>query len=436
MLKLSQRGAIQFIVILILLAGIVGVVYLVTAGPLKIFPKASVSGPVTPTTSFTLSRGPLIKPYIVGEEVAVQILVHSDIAAANLFNAKINFDSQVLQLGRVDVTSPFIKNWVEQYWGDPGKISLVGGVPNPGFQTQPQDTAVMATLYFTALKPGSTTISFDDTSVIYSNADNTNILVSKNPITLELIKQDVTIPEKSIAYNLQAGWNGLGIPLNNPDQSPAQLLEATGGKCTDIQGFNPSSGQATFYTSDPAKAVLNSLTQIVGGQGYLVRCTTPASLTLTGPAYVTAMPQLMVSNNQYISLPKDKTMTAQEFLEAVSNNNLNCTNVYHWVNDGWEGHRTGSPLNNFQMNDKEAYNVKCVSPTTVSPSPSATPQPGTGDGNGDGKVDLTDLSVLLSDFNKTSGFRKGIELNGDGKINSFDFSLMRNLLAEKKVIKG
>lgn len=46
MSKLSQRGAIHLIVPIILLLGIIGGVYLVTAGPLKFFPKASVSGPI------------------------------------------------------------------------------------------------------------------------------------------------------------------------------------------------------------------------------------------------------------------------------------------------------------------------------------------------------------------------------------------------------
>lgn len=43
---LDQRGAVQFIVPLILLGGIIVGVYLVTSGPLKLFPKASVSSPI------------------------------------------------------------------------------------------------------------------------------------------------------------------------------------------------------------------------------------------------------------------------------------------------------------------------------------------------------------------------------------------------------
>lgn len=48
-----EAGAIQLIVILILLAGIVVGVYLVTSGPLKLFPQARearVSGPIPKPT--------------------------------------------------------------------------------------------------------------------------------------------------------------------------------------------------------------------------------------------------------------------------------------------------------------------------------------------------------------------------------------------------
>ncbi len=59
-----------------------------------------------------------------------------------------------------------------------------------------------------------------------------------------------------------------------------------------------------------------------------------------------------------------------------------------------------------------------------------------GDGNSDGKVDLVDMSVLLTDFNKEQGFREPIDMLEDGKINTFDFSLHRKMLIDLKVIKG
>lgn len=66
-----------------------------------------------------------------------------------------------------------------------------------------------------------------------------------------------------------------------------------------------------------------------------------------------------------------------------------------------------------------------------------TPPPGNkGDGNKDGKINLVDMSILLTDFNKEQGFREPIDMNGDGKINTFDFSLHRKLLIDTGIIKG
>lgn len=61
---------------------------------------------------------------------------------------------------------------------------------------------------------------------------------------------------------------------------------------------------------------------------------------------------------------------------------------------------------------------------------------GSGDGNNDGKVNFADLSVLLTDYNKTQGYRTGVDINGDGIINSFDFGLMRNLLIKNGLVKS
>lgn len=274
--KLNQQGVIHLLLPLILIAGIIGGVYLITNGnPLKLFSRASVSVPLNPITSFTLS--PNSNDIKVGDTVGVKILVRSDITEANLFTAKIKYPKDFLQVVKVDYPNSFIKNWAErnhdQYLDNTyGEISLVGGVPNPGFKTTfGQAPASMAVIYFKALKTGSASISFSDDSAIYSNADNLNILTQKQPI-------HPTITSRSVSG-----------PIDHP---------------------------------------------------------------------------------------------------------------------------------------------------IVSPTPAPSAGPGLGDGNKDGKINLVDLSVLLADFNKNNGIRTGIDMNGDGVINSFDFSLLKNVLIANKVIKG
>lgn len=84
----------------------------------------------------------------MGEEVEVKLTVRSDIVAANLFTAKVNYDIQYLRLNRVQkvASTAYFKNWVEEYTGDAGKISLAAGAPNPGFQTSAGDNPEMATI--------------------------------------------------------------------------------------------------------------------------------------------------------------------------------------------------------------------------------------------------------------------------------------------------
>ena len=47
-----------------------------------------------------------------------------------------------------------------------------------------------------------------------------------------------------------------------------------------------------------------------------------------------------------------------------------------------------------------------------------------GDVNGDNKVDATDLSMLIADFGKTSGYNPGSDINGDKKVDATDLSIL------------
>ena len=59
---------------------------------------------------------------------------------------------------------------------------------------------------------------------------------------------------------------------------------------------------------------------------------------------------------------------------------------------------------------------------TISRGGSGADKPG--DVNGDGKVDATDLSMLISDFGKTSGYNPGSDINGDKKVDATDLSIL------------
>lgn len=146
--------------------------------------------------SFILSANPL--EATIGGQIRVSVLIKSDLDAANLFVAKLKFPNDLLQAQSIDLrsestSSGFIKNWFISNWventidNNTGSVSLVGGVPNPGFQTQPESSgSAMADVIFVPVKAGDAKIAFDDTSAIYRNSDNINILVAKKNATVKI----------------------------------------------------------------------------------------------------------------------------------------------------------------------------------------------------------------------------------------------------------
>jgi len=571
--RLNQRGAIaQVLVLLLLAAGLIGGLYLVQH-PQIFKPKAAPQLPQNPETSFELElENTAIAPFpdettppnlTIGAKFRVDIYARADTDAANLFSAKLKYSRDTVEFVEINKRDgqSFVKNWVENSENN-GLVSLVGGMPSPGVKTDPKVGAyLLGSVIFKAKKTGTAIIELSDSSAIYSNTNNINILTARkgaisvaiqdtppptpsptpstfsctslsveggiqvknnsgvtvyyvvdsggvvkitvypSPSTTKLEWKEVarsqnlpegkftipvdranttvyyTVPEnsgnqlegvdvradapwdgknpqlscptvtfavqsalvidpidpiviggESITYTInENGWTMIGIPLTITMAS-ADFLNLTNGKCTAIQGFDASAGQARAYFSDPAKKVLNSLTQVTGGNGYLIDCSAPVTFGLSGTA-ITSLPGLVDSGVQYISVPKGYNKTAEQFLtEASTNSSLNCTEVNRYIHGGWEGHIRGLAPNNFQMDDLAGYSVKCVAGGPVPPTV------GTGDGNGNGQIDLGDMSVLLTAYNKPESYKVAVDLNGDGVVNTFDFFLMKTLLIQEEPV--
>lgn len=400
--KLNERGVVHIFLIIVLLLGIIASVYLVLEGP-KIFkPRASEIKPASPEVSFTLQKGTTsdcnnvfckyfpVDPSSGDEPLVVDLYARSDFETANLFSAKLSFPAGLLEVVAIktegtafdpekvsldekalwcsyDSECPsdhycpapkdkplpssltdrnelinyicrpkeegqatFVKNWVEQNFdNNEGTISLVGGVPDPGIQTKTgEDSSIMATIIFRVKKAqGQAKVKFEETSGIYSNATNTNILVTKRDL-------DVKLAEEKLCPQVVTSA-----------QNPA------GKECKE----------------------------------FATPCDVPAGWEKIESCPKTSCPLPLICS------------TGQQLI-------------------------TGDPA--------PGSPDQCPGYTCVTPPPPKK----SGDGNKDGKIDLTDMSVLLSKFNKDD--KSEADLNGDGKINSFDFSMMINLLIENKVIKG
>lgn len=124
--------------------------------------------------------------YKVGELIQVKLIVKSESNQSNLFASKLDFPIGILEVVSIAKDRTTIKNWVEDFYDNQsGEISLVGGVPNPGYKTAAGMAGLtLANINFRIKAPGTANISISPDSAIYRNSDNMNIL--KNPRGLQI----------------------------------------------------------------------------------------------------------------------------------------------------------------------------------------------------------------------------------------------------------
>ncbi len=150
--------------------------------------------PVVSTASFRLSGSST--SYNVGAQILVPIYVRTDTDAANLFSAKFNFPPSLLSVSSIDTAGSFIPtgSWVEYVFDNTaGTVSIIGGVPSPGFKTNGSD-ALFATVAFQANAAGVSSINFNPASAIYRNSDNVNILASSTGIVTTVVATPAPTP--------------------------------------------------------------------------------------------------------------------------------------------------------------------------------------------------------------------------------------------------
>lgn len=356
----------------------------------------------------------------IGQEFAVQIKARTATDSANLFVSKLSFDPTKLAVSRIDTTGSFITQWVNNnsYDNTNGKITLIGGVPNPGYQAA--SLTDMATIYFTGKTAGSALINFDAASSIYRNSDNQNILGTLTDGTAT-ISTVTASPSPSPVVSPSPIVSPSPVVSPSPDPSPS---------------INPSPIPSPSNNPSPSSAVSPSPTS------------TPVACSITSASWVASSNPInhgkvvglnIVGNGDCAG--KNVSVKVWEddgFLgtDPVSNQppavkfNTNSQASTSWLaefqTDGLNG-VNNPPEYYFEAALDGSAAVRSSDPLLLVNA--AVPgQWVQGDANRDGKVDFTDLSVLLSNWEKTSGFNDELDYNDDNLINSFDFSGMVQLL--------
>lgn len=332
-----------------------------------------------------------------GEEFAVSLHATSSVDEANLFSAEIGFDPEVLEVVKIDTGSSFITQWAANSFNNAtGKIKLVGGVPSPGFKTSDLGSD-MALIFFKSKKPGSALINFTLTSAIFRNSDNLDILKSATPLVLQILPSATPTPIPT--------ENPSPTPIPTPSTTPTPTATPT---ATPTPTSSPCSiTNASWATTGPVtEGKVVSLSIIGSGDcnGKLVEISVKEDDGILGTQNVFANPANAIFNGS----------SAQTSWIA------------QYQPDGIFG--VWDPPEYF-------FNAQVTGDSTILKSADKLTviklligQSTKGDGDYDGTVNLKDLSMIFTHWNKSQNFPFNLDMNDDGTINTFDFSGVLQLL--------
>lgn len=282
------------------------------------------------------------------------------------------------------------------------------------------------------LSPSATTIKVGDQTavklVLRSDLKTANLFTAKISFNKDLL----SIDKIDYSNTVIKSW-------------VEQYYNNTTGEISLVGGI-PNPGLKTSSTSEPAPmAVIYFRATKMGN--------TPVYFTTQSAVYSN------IDNKNILTYKGNLTLKITPLVSSCDVNSDGIINLADGtiVHNCWTKPATGVcgpvDLNKdgvIGADDIQKYAYSCPQifipppPSTLTPTPTqpltptptvSSPNSGSGDGNRDGVVNLIDMSVLLSDFNKISNFRAGIDLNRDGVINTFDLSLLRNLLIQKGVIR-
>lgn len=251
MSKLNQQGVIaQALILILLLLGAVAGVYLVQ-NRTNLLPKAGGSQPIGPQTSFSLV-GPnecpwgvfctmeFLRPPNKGDVFSLGIYARSDLEEANLFTAKIGFPKDLVEVKELIKAENDLLTWVEEYFDNStGEISLSAGVPNPGYKTQEGgEPLFLGRIIFRAKTTGKGKVYFTDSSAIYSNLNNINILTERNGYEVSIEEEPDSTPQATPAVT--------PLPTCQPKpqciKEPCEFPEPKEGWCPIIKGGSKGDG--------------------------------------------------------------------------------------------------------------------------------------------------------------------------------------------------
>lgn len=136
--------------------------------------------------------------YQAGEEISVTVLLNT-VENATSFRVHLLYDANMLTVKTISPNASDFPIWLGQEATD-GVVDLEASVPAPGFLGE----TTVATVVFQATKAGSSEIKEDTGASLVLNAENENILLSKEEVAAAETSE-VPSREQAPASNLSIG---------------------------------------------------------------------------------------------------------------------------------------------------------------------------------------------------------------------------------------
>jgi hypothetical protein len=143
----------------------------------------------------TLYISPSQPKVSVGNIVSVHVLVSTAGRAINSADSVVLFPADLLEVVSLSKSSSIFSLWVEEprYSAAEGKITLSGGLPNPGYIGE---SGEIVSVTFRAKKQGSAPILFSDSSVRQNDGLGTNILTGTSQAIITIQSSgDIVVPQ-------------------------------------------------------------------------------------------------------------------------------------------------------------------------------------------------------------------------------------------------
>lgn len=208
------------------------------------------SGGSSTTQETSLSIDPHA-PVNVNQQFAVTLKARSDVENANLFVAKMTFPANLLEVVSVDDTGSFVSSWAEQFYDNTtGQISLVGGVPNPGYKTSGTG-ALMATINFRAKSAGTAALALTNQSQVFSNATNQNILQVLGNTSVQINGGTGASPSPAISPSPIVSPSPVVSPSVQPSPSNCATLKGDGNGDCQVNLTDLSIMLSNFSATNP-----------------------------------------------------------------------------------------------------------------------------------------------------------------------------------------